>query len=466
MVLSMNIKSKKIIAYLSAVAIMFPTVSIVQDVQNNISVSAEDVSTEVDLVDGKVPSPAEDFEYNLNGKNATITKYNGTDDNVVIPHYIDGNIVRAIGQNAFKDSYIVSATIPNTVTLIDGTWNSLNSSNSSGAFINSSVKEVIFEENSIITTIGQTAFYNCTSLMNINLPDSITSIERSAFSGCINLSKINLPKDLSYISTSTFNGCKALKEITFPENETLNSIGDSAFNGCSSLTELNLPKGLISIGNSTFNGCSSLTAITFPESLTSIGDSAFVGTALKTLELPNNVQSIGKEAFKQVGISNLILPENITIGNDAFYETSIDKLELKDGTSLGSNAFCNCNNLVEVTTIGKVELGIQSFFGCEKLYKVTVSKDTTIAENAVGIDSRDILDNYYINKNTTIYGYIDTPAYTYATSTGIKFVDLDHPDLLVENITGDCNHDGKINIMDLLTLKKYILGIIESFNEQ
>ena len=146
------------------------------------------------------------------------------------------------------------------------------------------------------TTIGQFAFYQCTSLTSITLPEGLTSISQYAFNGCKGLTSITLPKGLTSIGGSAFSSCSSLTSIDLPEN--LTSIGNDAFNGCKGLTSITLPKGLTSIGVNAFYGCSNLTSITIPDSVTSIGYYTFYGCkGLTSITLPKGLTFIGNDAF-------------------------------------------------------------------------------------------------------------------------------------------------------------------------
>ena len=79
--------------------------------------------------------------------------------------------------------------------------------------------------------------------------------------------------DVTSIGNEAFEDCSSLISVVFPES--LESIGDYAFEDCSSLTSVIFPESLKSIGDYAFNDCSSLTSIVFPKSLKSIGTSAF-----------------------------------------------------------------------------------------------------------------------------------------------------------------------------------------------
>ncbi len=124
-----------------------------------------------------------------------------------------------------------------------------------------------------LTSIGNDAFYVCSNLASINIPEGVTSIGTYAFSSCSNLTSINIPEGVTSIGSSAFYHCRNLTSINIPEGVT--SIEDRVFRRCSNLASINIPEGVTSIGQSAFYGCYSLSDITIPNSVTSIGVSAF-----------------------------------------------------------------------------------------------------------------------------------------------------------------------------------------------
>ena len=108
--------------------------------------------------------------------------------------------------------------------------------NLSPAYMNSDVKKVVIEDG--VTSIGELAFFKCSSLTNITIPDSVTCIEYAAFHGCSSLSSITIPNSVTSIGIYAFVICSNLTSNTIPDGVT--SIGYGAFSECSSLKTISL----------------------------------------------------------------------------------------------------------------------------------------------------------------------------------------------------------------------------------
>ena len=139
------------------------------------------------------------------------------------------------------------------------------------SFRNQNVESYVIP--SSVTSIGDRAFYGCSSLSEIVIPSSVTSIGDRAFYGCSSLSEIVIPSSVTSIGDSAFSYCRSLSEIVIPSSVT--SIGKDAFSRCVSLSEIVIPSSVTSIGKGAFSYCDSLSEIVIPSSVTSIGDSAF-----------------------------------------------------------------------------------------------------------------------------------------------------------------------------------------------
>ena len=222
--------------------------------------------------------------------------------------------VTSIGNSAFFDcSSLTSVTIPDSVTsigelafsgcssltafygkyasadkrclIIDGVLNSFAPAGLTSYTIPDSV-----------TSIGEYAFYWCSSLASVTIPDSVTSIGEWAFYGCFRLTSVTIPDSVTSIGYYAFYCCSSLTSVTIPDSVT--SIGDGAFNICSSLKNVAIGNSVTSIGELAFYDCISLTSVTIGNSVTSIGDYAFYDCiSLTSVTIPNSVTSIGEYAF-------------------------------------------------------------------------------------------------------------------------------------------------------------------------
>ena len=124
-----------------------------------------------------------------------------------------------------------------------------------------------------VTSIGDSAFRDCSSLTSIKIPAGVTSIGDFAFEYCYGLTSIEIPAGVTSIGESAFEHCSGLTSIEISAGVT--SIGESAFEECYGLTSIEIPAGVTSIGESAFEECESLTSIEIPAGVTSIGHDAF-----------------------------------------------------------------------------------------------------------------------------------------------------------------------------------------------
>jgi len=127
--------------------------------------------------------------------------------------------------------------------------------------VDKTVTEVTAADLSGITSIGNYAFFGCSNLTSITIPDSVTSIGSSAFYNCPNLTSITIPNGVTSIQGQTFTNCKGLTSVTIPESVT--SILGSAFYGCSGLTSLIIPSSTMAFAWGSFGNCTNLMSVTF-----------------------------------------------------------------------------------------------------------------------------------------------------------------------------------------------------------
>ena len=106
-----------------------------------------------------------------------------------------------------------------------------------------SIKSVVISDS--VTSIGDSAFYNCSSLTEITIPAGVTSIGDSAFCYCSSLTELAIPAGVTSIGEYAFSACTGLTKITIPAGVT--SIGEYAFSDCDRLTEITIPACVTSI---------------------------------------------------------------------------------------------------------------------------------------------------------------------------------------------------------------------------
>ena len=126
-----------------------------------------------------------------------------------------------------------------------------------------------------VSSIGENAFYNCTGLLSLIIPNTVTMIGHGAFSSCSGLMcSLDLPSNITFIGNYAFYGCSGLTgSLDIPS---VTNIGESAFYGCSGLTgSLIIPNSITYICNNAFYECSGLTSLVIPNTVTIIGGQAF-----------------------------------------------------------------------------------------------------------------------------------------------------------------------------------------------
>lgn len=274
-----------------------------------------------------------------------------------------------------------------------------------------SLKEIVFEEGSKMTTIyGNTwnsvggPFNGCSSVETIVLPETITQIGHAAFSYCTSLKSVNLTDGIKSISASAFAGCYNLEgDFAFPNCE---SIGVDAFGSCSKIHSISLGDNCTIVGSSAFRGCSGLESVSLSFAQTRIENSTFENcSSLKSIILPSHLAVIGGSAFSGCqNLSSIVIPEEVV--------------------EIQGSAFYNCKNLYSINIPNKVRtIGSSAFYRCTGLLSITIPESVTTIESAAFYGCTGLLSvtDKAINPPAMPYGYAftdtnDCPIYVPSSS--------------------------------------------------
>lgn len=324
--------------------------------------------------------------------------------------------------------------IPENITVICG-----------NAFEKSCIKHIEIPEN--VKYIGGYAFWDCTKLESIDIPDSARLCGEGTFKNCESLKYARLGcEELKY---HTFYGCKSLSEVEFTEKPRI--IGDGAFTGCTSLKSLS-DENAEKVDACAFMGCTALESVYLPKAV-EFGIKAFRESGIKSIELADGVKSIDVEMFFGCKrLKSAKLPQSVTaigenafcgcealddisfpkklesIGNKAFFEAGIKAADMPDTVKeLGNSAFFNCRALKRIRFSNALDtVPIDCCNGCDRLSDVVLPQNVKrIGDNAFWKDKS--LEHIYLPDGLEAIGlnaFMDTGIWEVFIPDSVKMFNM------------------------------------------
>ena len=276
----------------------------------------------------------------------------------------------------------------------------------------SSFQKVIIEEG--VSNIGNCAFYQCSNITSITIPNSVKRIGSHSLSGVSGISgTLVIPSNITEIGDFAFDHCINITSVVFENG--VQKIGSGAFASCWNLGgSVNFPESMMYIGEDAFNGCSNISGdIVLTANITYIGESPFSSpninniyvdpanttyTALEnviytkdyktllfainsvsgTLNIPDTVTKISDGAFMGCGnLSGVLsIPDSVTyIGDTAFCGTKFEGiLNIPDSvTYIGGSAFREMSNITSVNLPRNLDvLSSYSFYGSNSINSINI----------------------------------------------------------------------------------------------
>lgn len=319
-----------------------------------------------------------EYEYYADGT-ACITKYSGKDVELVIPAELDGHPVTTIGDGALKyNTSLISVEIPNSINAV-GT-------NPFEFCLN--LAQIIVSPDHPSLEVIDCVLFDKNEKRLITYPCAFVAAEYS------------IPQTTIEIGSNAFSWCDSLNSVMVPDSVV--TIGDHAFSGCHSLAAITIPDSVITIGDNPFESCTKLTKITVsPDhpTLATIDGVLFEKTEKRLVTypcalipteycIPQGIKDIGNEAFAFcLSLTSVSIPDSVaSIGNGAFLGCqALTSVIIPDSvTAIGIQAFNDCRRLTNVTIPDSVTfIGDVAFYYCQSLVSVTIPNSVTL----IGMDA-------------------------------------------------------------------------------
>ncbi len=334
-----------------------------------------------------------------------------------------GKDVTYIGEMAFSCASLQNVTVDALNTKYHAKGNCLIETESNTLILGSS--------NSIIpnyvVAIGEKAFYNCDSLVNITIPSGVTTIKDEAFYGCEALTSVIMANGVTSIGDRAFYGCSSLLTLSISNN--ISYVGRKAFDNCDKL-QYNVEGDLQYLGNSSnkylvLMGTTneSIISLSINENCKVIYDRALADCGgLYSVVIPDSVTHVGELAFYNCSIEEAMIPANAT---PIVANSKLRTVVITSGEEIPSYALANCTALTSVTIPNTVKvIGEGAFYNCSSLQNISIPNSVT----SIGISAFENCNSlsYNVSNNLKYLGSDDNPYLVLigATNTSISSVSI------------------------------------------
>lgn len=346
---------------------------------------------------------------------------------------INGNI-KSISTEAFYEcSNLKEIKLPESLVTIEDY-----------SFAKTGLKYIKFPE--FVERILEGAFHSCNKLVKVEMSRMMFKVCETAFENCKNLKEVVFNRGLMLIKKYAFRNCVLLNNVAIPDNT---EIEEFAFSGCTSLSNIIInenPKRSISL--SAFKNCNISTDVNFfnkncilHEGLIISPDGTFLAATMnskKVVKVPVGVTRIGENAFSYSAVEEITLPNTITqIDDAAFTDSKIKRINIPEGiTHIGVSAFSNCNNLEEIVlpkSLKRIES--YAFFGSKSLKRVVLLGAKEVCPSAFSAcDKLETIE--FGEKDVRVYknSFTDCFSLSDATIAQIGVFNKDAADKIIQNI--------------------------------
>ena len=302
---------------------------------------------------------------------------------------------RGSSYSAYSNEYAGNVVIPESVTYNGATYS--------------------------VTSIGRYAFYECTGLTSITIPNSVTNIGSGVFYGCSGLTSITIPNSVTSIEYHAFYECTGLTSIEIPNSVT--SIESYAFDNCSSLKKAlwftnTPPSGYTNINatynyvaNNQYSGLSNLRVYPYLSSMFEVDGVKYVpvSPAERTCDAIdcayNDTTSVDIIIGKTVSFKGIAMNVKEIKPYALYKNKNIKSVKIENIGNIGTYAFSGCTALETANVSNEGSIGSYAFSGCTALTTANISNNGNIGDNAFKDSFKANLSAAKISNNGSIGNY-------------------------------------------------------------